>query len=111
MNILEFLQSHKYLPKELRDFHDQKDLFKVMHRLYGGEFDNNGEKVSWVTGQCYVIDWFLWFMASRGFTLQRCRSKVDFLELQDDVQNMKNEQAKLFKEYLNANSNCSNQTG
>lgn len=29
-----WLESGNYLPKFMRDFHDQKDLFKSMHYLY-----------------------------------------------------------------------------
>ncbi|MNY63704.1 hypothetical protein D3C86_2007050 [compost metagenome] len=43
--------------------------------------------VDWVTGQCYVIDIFLWFMARRGYTLQRSRAKVPFRDLHEDVEN------------------------
>lgn len=70
----EFLQSGEYLPEFLRDFHDQKDFFKSMHFLYQ---DSEGaeDKPSWVNGQIYTIDWFLWFAASRGYTLQKCRRK------------------------------------
>lgn len=79
----EWLKSLKYLPVELRDFHDQKNLFKSMHHLYQ---DNPSADTapSWVNGQIYVIDWFLWFMASRGYTLQKSRKKnVEFHDWPD----------------------------
>ena len=41
---------------------------------------------SWVEGQCYVIDVFLWFMARRGYTLQRSKVKCDdFRDIHADV--------------------------
>jgi len=81
MNLTKWLESGKYLPKFLRDFHDQKDLFKTIHILYR---NNDGAETmpNWVTGHIYVIDWFLWYMASRGYTLQKSRKKIDFEPLE-----------------------------
>jgi hypothetical protein len=75
-----WLNSGEYLPEILRDFHDQKDIFKVMHYLYQ---DNESAKrvPNWVNGQIYTIDWFLWFMASRGYTLQKSRKNIDFNDM------------------------------
>ena len=72
--LIKWLQSAEYLPEQLRDFHDQKDFFKSMHTLYQ---DGEGaeDKPNWRDGQIYTIDWFLWFMASRGYTLQKSRKK------------------------------------
>jgi hypothetical protein len=79
----------KHLPDVMRDFHDQKDLFKAMHDLQkpadpsdviGGHYS-----IDFATGQCYVIDRFLWFMARRGYTLQRSRTKLPFRDLRADV--------------------------
>ncbi len=79
-NLQSWLSSMEYLPKQMRDFHDQKDLFKSMHFLY--QVDEESDPVPfWTKGHVYVIDWFLWFMASRGYTLQKTRKKnVDFLD-------------------------------
>tara|TARA_R110002153_G_C13332570_1_gene498433 strand:+ start:3527 stop:3829 length:303 start_codon:yes stop_codon:yes gene_type:complete len=81
-NLNEFLTSGEYLPPILRDFHAQKNIFKCMHHFYQ---DNPSAKdaPNWVNGQIYTIDWFLWFMASRGYTLQKSRKKIDFKEIPD----------------------------
>ena len=79
-NLLQYLQSGQHLPKKMRDFHDQKELFKSMHHLFQ---DNEGYEnaPNWVNGHIYIIDFFLWFMASRGYTLQKTRKKgIDFKE-------------------------------
>jgi hypothetical protein len=66
-----------YLPHFMRDFHDQKDLFKAM-TMY---FDNSEEcPVNWRDGHVFTVDWFLWFMAAHGYTLQKNRSDVEFLD-------------------------------
>lgn len=77
---MDWLDSGEYLPNFMRDFHDQKDLFKKMHSLYG---DSAAAKQmpSRVDGHCYVIDWFLWYMAGRGYTLQKSKKKLEFRDL------------------------------
>lgn len=72
-----YLESGEHLPKPMRDFHDQKDLFESMHHLF--QDSEHIDMPSWVIGHQYIIDWFLWFMASRGYTLQKTRKKnVEF---------------------------------
>lgn len=88
-----WLQSHAHLPRFLRDFHDQKDLFKAMHEIIDVQSNHIARGVDWVTGQVYVIDVFLWFMARRGYTLQRSRAKVAFRDLHEDVENARTRRA------------------
>jgi len=76
----------QYLPECLRDFHDQKDLFKAIHETTRVEGHPYAGKVDWVAGQCYVIDIFLWWMAQRGYTLQRSRTRMEFRSLRADVE-------------------------
>lgn len=76
---MKFLSEGKHLPDFMKDFHDQKDLFKLIEYVY----ENGSHKVgvdvpNWRDAQVYTIDWFLWFMASRGYTLQKNRSKIEF---------------------------------
>ena len=84
-----WMKASKHLPDVLRDFHDQKDVFKAMHDLQQpsgpSELEAGAFTVDFVTGQCYVIDRFLWFMARRGYTLQRSRVRLPFRDLQADV--------------------------
>lgn len=84
-NIDVWLKSGEYLPGVLRDFHDQKDIFKAMHEIIQEQRDNI-KRPSWIEGHCYVIDVFLWFMAQRGYTLQRTRRREAFRDLAADVQ-------------------------
>jgi len=60
-----------HLPKFMRDFHDQKELFKTI------EFVLGPGNVSWVEGHIYVIDRFLKFMAMHGYTLRKTRQGRD----------------------------------
>lgn len=75
--IKEWLQNQEHLPEMLKDFHDQKDLFKRMHSTYRGS-DFSQSAPSWMTGQIYTIDWFLWYMAQRGYILQKSKKKLPF---------------------------------
>jgi hypothetical protein len=85
-----WLKAGNYLPDVLRDFHDQKEVFKAMHDLQrpadpSDTLTAGHYSLSFVTGQCYVIDRFLWFMAKRGYTLQRSRARLPFRDLEADV--------------------------
>lgn len=80
-----WLKSAQYLPPPLRDFHDQKDVFKAIHEMLDVAGNSYVGKVDFVTGQVYVIDFFLWFMARRGYTLQRSRARMPFRDLAEDV--------------------------
>lgn len=94
-----FLKSGVYLPRCLRDFHDAKEVFKTIH----ASIDPSNEslkRVNWVDGQCYVIDIFLWFMARRGWTLQRSRMDVEFRDLAADIAARREQETKVFKMFL-----------
>ena len=76
-----WLEKGEHLPEFLRDFHEQKKVFKTIHSLYQ---DDETAKVmpNWCIGHQYVIDWFLWYMASRGYTLQKSRKNIEFKDLE-----------------------------
>lgn len=100
MNDLQsWLKAGAYLPAPLRDFHDQKDVFKTMHALV----DPNNEsirQVNWIHGHCYVIDIFLWWMAKRGWTLQRSRANLEFASLDADIAAHKERNVEAFKRMM-----------
>lgn len=81
-----WMKSGHYLPKFLRDFHDQKDVFKAVHHIINVQGHEYCDGINFKKGQCYVIDIFLWFMARRGYTLQRARHKMNFRDLDADVE-------------------------
>ncbi len=80
-----WMKASKYLPPILRDFHDQKDCFKAIHEIVAVERHEYAKGVAWTVGQCYVIDIFLWFMARRGYTLQKSRADLPFRDYHDDI--------------------------
>lgn len=75
-DLVGWLKSGEYLPSFLRDFHDQKDLFKCVEEIVNRHPIPNGD--SWIGRHVYVVDYFLWFMARHGYTLQKSRRPVEF---------------------------------
>lgn len=67
----------EHLPPFMRDFHDQKNLFKTIHEQ--AVFDVNAP--SWINAHIYTVDAFLWFMARHGYTLQRSRTRLPFSDI------------------------------
>lgn len=88
-NVDEWLDSGGYLPEVLRDFHDQKDIFKAIHQTTLVEAHHYANKIDFVAGQCYAIDIFLWWMARRGYVLQRTHRRGNFCNLEADVHKQK----------------------
>ena len=86
----------KHYPPILRDFHDQKDLFKLIHRITNVEGHSYCKDVDWIKGQCYVIDIFLWTMARFGYTLQKSRTKLNFDNLEEFLHAHREEMNKQF---------------
>ena len=110
-----WLKSGDYMPPRLRDFHNQKDLFKCMHNFYRSAFsDPKNEQwgiPSWMGGQVYIVDFFLYFMAMHGYTLQRSRSNIPFCDMDAMVEQFKDKQADSFKRMLASRSSTANQEG
>lgn len=99
MHFEDWMKNVEYLPRELRDFHDQKDLFKRIQHLVAKSESHDLEGLNWVMAHIYTIDMFLWFMAAHGYTLQRSRKKFEFADLQatmEEFREQKMEQFRLF---------------
>lgn len=102
--IQKWLENRKYLPLFLRDHDAQKDLFKCIHSTVDIEKSVQNPP-NWLDSQCYVIDVFLWYMAKRGYTLQRCRNQsIPFSNLEEDLTAFKNAQLNLLQRELNQRS-------
>ena len=84
-----WLDTRFYLPKPIRDFHHQKDLFKSIHEIYQVDRPDGVPGLNYIMAHMYVIDFFLWFMAKRGYTLQPCKAKQEFLSLEDTLAEQK----------------------
>lgn len=96
----DWMKSAKYLPEVMRDFHDGKDLFKAMHEIINA--NEKANEIGWVNGMIYTVDVFLWFMARRGYTLQKNRAKLPFRDLQSDIKEANENRANRMNEMLKA---------
>ena len=85
----------KHLPPFLRDFHAQKDIFKLVHHLAPPPVDAMVRQPTWVEGHCYVIDVFLWCMARHGYTLQRSRAQLPFEDIGQNLELVRNERRRI----------------
>lgn len=75
-NTKEYLESGRYLPDFLQDFHDAKGFFKYMHQ------ELKTPEVSWMKEQCYTTDIFLWnCFRVHQCKLQRTLKKGEYLDL------------------------------
>jgi hypothetical protein len=103
MNTLDWLKKGDYLPSFLKDFHDQKDVFKLLNRIITLRNKSDHSNLpNWINAQIYTIDIFLWCMAFYGYKLQKIKTKdIVFGNLADDIKKMKDEQAKQFVKILN----------
>ena len=95
-----WVDKQKHLPPWLRDFHDQKDVFKTVGN--GRSLDPTRKEISWLEGHCYVIDKFLWVMAMHGYTLQKCRAKKPFQDIQTSISEREEKETAAFKQMMEA---------
>jgi len=85
-----YMKDGGYLPDFMKDFHDQKDVFKTIFEQYK---DSQAFKalgvtgnISWVDAHIFTVDVFLWWMAMHGYKLQKIRSKdIVFFEPQETI--------------------------
>jgi hypothetical protein len=80
MELDDYMSNGENLPEFIKDFHDQKDLFKTIYDQYR---EGNAKKlltnVNWVDAHCFTIDVFLWWMGRHGYKLQKTRKQgVEF---------------------------------
>ncbi len=82
---MKLIESERYLPSFMRDFHDQKDIFKSIS--WWGQ--NSKANIEWIKAHCYVIDIFLKFMALHGYTLQKSRTIEEAHSIEDTIKHVK----------------------
>lgn len=98
--IIEWRKKQQHLPMFMRDFHDQKDLFKMIHELTITPPDDLRKEITWIDGQIYVMDTFLRAMARFGYTLQKTGKKCDFEDIQEVIEFQREERGRKFDSLL-----------
>ena len=98
----EFMSKGKYLPEFMRDFHDCKDLFRRIDEIVQNAKLKNPDQdyPNWITAHIYVVDFFLWYMGKCGYTLQRNRSRVEFIDFYADMEAARKRRWEQFSKYL-----------
>jgi hypothetical protein len=85
-----WLSDGRYLPTFMRDFHDQKDLFRYLDGIRERS-DANAQGAPAMAGvdsraaHVYTVNVFLWVMAKNGWTLQRARKRFSFGDICESV--------------------------
>jgi len=84
----EWLRSGNHLPEFMRDFHDQKELFKALQEVVERRNEKPNsytEGLTWIAAHVYTVDVFLWVLAKHGYTLQRSRQRLRFADITEFV--------------------------
>ena len=85
----EYTESKEYLPDLLKDFHDQKDLFKAIEELYHKSESYKQLNPNWRECHIYTIDFFLWFLGQHGYKIQKVKSKrYAFFDIKRTIKEM-----------------------
>ena len=100
-NVKQWREAGKHYHPIMRDFHDAKDLFKLIHTVTNVEDHKYCGDISWVKGQCYVVDIFLWCMARYGYTLQKTRTKLNFEDIHADLESLQKNKADSLASIIN----------
>ncbi|MFK4132404.1 hypothetical protein ACI2KR_09000 [Pseudomonas luteola] len=98
--LINWRKNGNHLPLILKDFHDQKKLFKTMHQLLEINPDSPAKNITWLQGHVYVMDNFLWFMARHGYTLQKSRAKQNFDDIRANISSCTERERKLLLNIL-----------
>jgi hypothetical protein len=96
----DWINSKKHLPPFLRDFHDQKDVFKT---IGGMKALHPFPEYSWMDVHAISIDKFLWYMAYYGYTLQKTRTKKSFFNIDGAIKARQDKETESFKLMLEEN--------
>lgn len=79
-SIRDHLENYGNLPDCMKDFHDQKDIFKTIWLWWGKEIEEE-RKINWVDAMTFTIDNFLLFMGIHGINYKKTEQKMFLLEI------------------------------
>jgi hypothetical protein len=103
MKPIEYVESGEHLPDFMKDFHDQKDLFKAFYEQWNDGSVQVLKDVSWRDAHVFTVDIFLWWMGLHGYKLQKTRKKgVAFPEPEQTIKELREEAREKFSKLLKA---------
>jgi hypothetical protein len=103
--VTKWRKAGKHLPKFFRDFHDQKALIASMHYYTCKDEVKELKDINMMTGHIYIVDFFLWFMARHGYTLQKTRKDLPFEDINNNVEAYRKQQQEKFFGMLKGQEN------
>lgn len=80
-NLDKYRKDYMYLPQEMRDFHFQKSMFKMLHDKYRLTIGS----LSWVGAHMFITDYIHHYLAYSGLVLRRARNKFEFNDLENEI--------------------------
>lgn len=89
MNLQQDMNDQENLPDFMKDFHDQKDVFKTIFEPYKNCKYNSEllSEIGWINAHRYTIDVFLWWMGLHGYKLQKSRKKdIEFANPSETIE-------------------------
>ena len=91
MEAINYVKEGEHLPDFIKDFHNQKDLFKAIYEQWCSKDDKILNEVNWVNAHCFTIDYFLWWMGLHGYKLQKVKKKnVKFFDPIETIKSCNN---------------------
>ncbi len=101
MDSTEYTKELKYLPDFFKDFHDQKDVMKVIYDLYKDDEAFKKFPNTWVDSHVFLVDFFLYFMSLHGYKLQKIKKKdIEFFNIDDTVKHFKEKRIEILSKIL-----------
>lgn len=85
-NLDKYRKEFMYLPENMRDFHFQKSLFKMLHEKH----KHSAISISFVSAQIFITDYIHHYLAYSGYVLRKARNKFDFIDFDTEISNFEN---------------------
>lgn len=96
--LLHKIGEYQHLPREFRDFHAQKDLFKSFYEWFrprveklkkrhsGGDITlSEFDSMTWMGAHVFTIDHLLYWLALHGYRLQRWNPQCETYDVQEVI--------------------------
>lgn len=98
----QYRDSNDHLPQCMKDFSDRCEIFDAMKALTDDAGMPEECQLSSMHAHIFTVDVFLWFMARHGYTLQRSRAHVEFDDLDQARQNVRDERLRRLERLINS---------
>lgn len=82
-----YRKPYSFLPEFLKDFHDQKFFFKMIHEYGTNDVSENDvlNGIPFQHGQVMIVDYFLYILAKYGYKIQHYNQDIGFKSIYESV--------------------------